>query len=763
VKGVVAADKSGTVKRKAADGTDIMSYEERKEALDLAAYQEESLRREVSELRNRLNGYKHGIDKLEQAKVEFKNQLKVLSIEDDIHEQRQLGEGKLEKFKEKTKILHQKLWHTEDYEKTLKFMLQRLQKKKLTFDATMTAYEDALQVQQGELASVKILRGEVQQAKDTEEAELISLQRHANNEKVRLERELEEKRKEAVQREELAKWAGIKQARLAEAKAEAAGDMGEDEERRLIAQSQAVRMRTVHMHDKSKEMMTKLEEYDDMFREIRLATGIETVTAESVIQKFNGLSTEMAAVDEQVLELNNRIEQLTSAKAQAKYHLQHGDSTEGDDGVDRTMMSRMDRRLEAAKRGLDAATAEATRLREIKLRVMQTIDVLHDNVRSFKFPKQSALPNVEISLLPSSHPASTTVSRIKDIGQRLTYVMQYLSGQVEAGSNGRRNTASPMQGSTRRRADTLTRASTAKGAAADESPERREVERQWEIQARMDEMVQTNAWNIRIRPSSAKKNALTMRQINAAAAAFQSMQNRLGARNPVSEEPEESRSARERRKRRAKRQKKAAEGTGQRAAGRGGARSRPSTRGGERKDGDGVDAPQHESPEGGGTAPTQFGDDGIVARGAESGDEGMEASMDSLDSADASLPSLTRMASQHRRRSSRVELWAAQAAAAAHDSSGSSPKRTNKPTVSVPKLGGAARRKNQQSQLAKYAAAAVLMSGEEMDEFAMNTKDHEAVPTRAQLKAKAKAELDRSKRIKERKQRQAALEAKAMQ
>ena len=62
---------------------------------------------------------------------------------------------------------------TLNYRRTLTYMTTRLKEERLTYDNTLKAYEEALEVRRAEGAEVRALAAEVRMAKTQEERELV--------------------------------------------------------------------------------------------------------------------------------------------------------------------------------------------------------------------------------------------------------------------------------------------------------------------------------------------------------------------------------------------------------------------------------------------------------------------------------------------------------------------------------------------------------------------------------------------------------------
>lgn len=233
----------------------------------------------------------------------------------------------------------------------------------------------------------------------------------------------------------------------------------------------------------------------------------------------------MNLVEEQINEMNSRIDQLTTAKQRAKNEFHYGSELDDSKPYDRSYVETLDRKLETAKRELESARSEYEKLHSTQLQLQQSIEAMESRVKGVDVSSMpGVLPNIEISSLPSNHPAAEFVMKLKIVGQKLTWIMAQAARDAVA----RRPDTSPpgTRGSMRTRADSVF--SFNREGQSEDTTEQKEDERQRRVLEQMEDMVAANEWNIRIRPGSAgKKSNMTARQINAAAAAFSAVHARL--------------------------------------------------------------------------------------------------------------------------------------------------------------------------------------------------------------------------------------------
>ena len=135
----------------------------------------ETLQTEVRELRAQYNGLRDTHRRLRTNIGNYSNQLNYLKREDDVEENRRTGMEQIEKQRFELEKAKKMLEDTLNYRRTLTYMTTRLKEERLTYDNTLKAYEEALEVRRAEGAEVRALAAEVRMAKTQEERELVSV------------------------------------------------------------------------------------------------------------------------------------------------------------------------------------------------------------------------------------------------------------------------------------------------------------------------------------------------------------------------------------------------------------------------------------------------------------------------------------------------------------------------------------------------------------------------------------------------------------
>jgi predicted RNase H-like nuclease (RuvC/YqgF family) len=146
---------------------------------EAAAREQLALQQTVAAMRTEKSWLHREVEELTRRYEGLSVQLSQLSYEDDVQRERDVG---MVAMREQTALLEE-LEHgveeTETYERTLRFMLERGQKEKLTYMATLKAFEDALRVHRQELALQQEVRRAVYKSRNAETRELARMQADA--------------------------------------------------------------------------------------------------------------------------------------------------------------------------------------------------------------------------------------------------------------------------------------------------------------------------------------------------------------------------------------------------------------------------------------------------------------------------------------------------------------------------------------------------------------------------------------------------------
>ena len=131
-----------------------------------------SLQLEVRQTRDVYNSLREAHRKMHKELQALRDRLVNLKREDDVEENRRKGMELINTQRKELEDAKKKLGDTLAYRRTLLYMCNRLKDERLTYDNTLRAYEEALDVRREEANEVRAMAVEVRMAKAREEREL---------------------------------------------------------------------------------------------------------------------------------------------------------------------------------------------------------------------------------------------------------------------------------------------------------------------------------------------------------------------------------------------------------------------------------------------------------------------------------------------------------------------------------------------------------------------------------------------------------------
>jgi hypothetical protein len=451
------------------------------------------LQLEVRQSRDVYNSLREAHRKMHKELQALRDRLVNLKREDDVEENRRKGMELINTQRNELESAKKQLGDTLAYRRTLLYMCNRLKEERLTYDNTLRAYEEALTVRREEAGEVRAMAVEVRMAKAREERELARSKHLVNQEKVRWENQLEDRRQVARKREEQKvnleeKKRRERQAALEESKRE------QKEHDRNKKSNSAIAARTNNMTlDQIKD---KLEFYQKTFQEIRLATGLSSV--DDIVERLNQREHYGIEMQNEIDKKRLKTEQLRNRKSELLRKMEAVKfSGTGATDFNRDMIDKLSKSQDEFVRRLKVVREEHERVEKIILEIRQSISVMaqklvHIDVETPVSPthnsgggrsgsrskpqgneggggKASDTMNAN-----GNSGIEATVREIQSIENRLTRLMEVLDEGAEAGH---RRPQGGEEGAT-------------------------EMQPKTDLNNIMDELIANNKHNVRVRPST---------------------------------------------------------------------------------------------------------------------------------------------------------------------------------------------------------------------------------------------------------------------
>jgi hypothetical protein len=439
----------------------------------------ETLQLEVTELRAQYNSLRDTHRRLRTNISDFSHKLNYLKREDDVEENRRNGMEQIEKQRFELEKAKKMLEDTLNYRRTLQYMTTRLKDERLTYDNTLKAYEEALEVRRAEGAEVRALAAEVRMAKTQEERELTRLKQLTAKERIYWKEQVEERRREAKKREEQKRWAEERKRKEEEEDDE---DTGKDEGKQGPSSTK------LHIISTNKldlnALRAKVDEYQRAFTEIRLATGLNSV--DDMVERYNQHTAHTEEMDRQIVEIRTEVERLTERRMEMQRKLETIKfSGAGSTDFNHDMIDKLSREGDEARRKLKIIREEHEKVEKMNLEVKQSIDAMarklksviietpNDNNTSAK-AKEMAEKESKMNVIGGDDGVGATIKLIGRIEEKMTQLMEALDAGGDGGG-GRNDSGSSSEGGT--------------GAVGD-------------LQNIMETLLSKNKFNVRVRPST---------------------------------------------------------------------------------------------------------------------------------------------------------------------------------------------------------------------------------------------------------------------
>ena len=310
-------------------------------------------------------------------------------------------------LKARTEVLSQQLEESEQTQSTLAHMLKRSQDEKLAHLATLKAFEDSIRVHRNEQELAEGVLRQVQKSRDEETAELHKMQLEVRKHLALLDRKLEGRRLEVRARQEKAKWRLVKLQEEMQLKAQAEGDLTEEEERAMIEKAKNLSQEASDLRAEKIRVQAEADAAESEFHRVRFAAGVPGPGPEAgateegapfappepepIIHRFAKLEDEVNQIEEQLADYSQRQtvlqQQLAALRAQNQPRAK---DRQDEEDLDVALTVRLGERTEVGKRALEAATRELDVARGLKLQLDQSVSVLRDRVQLLALPPPPA-------------------------------------------------------------------------------------------------------------------------------------------------------------------------------------------------------------------------------------------------------------------------------------------------------------------------------------------------------------------------------------
>uniref|UniRef100_A0A7S3G820 Uncharacterized protein n=1 Tax=Palpitomonas bilix TaxID=652834 RepID=A0A7S3G820_9EUKA len=342
----------------------------------------EKVQNQISTLRRKYNEMKHANNvkaKELQAKQDelHDSEAIVVGVEKDIATENPANR-KVRQLENKLEKQNLKCQEGMMFKKTYETILQRLKVEQLELENQIKVAEKDFQLRSEQNGSLEVMMRDAAFEKEKAKSDL-------DNAKAKLTHEREIRRKELADREKLmearTKVNEKVEERLRqrqELQMEAAGDLSAEQEAQLKADLTKEQIQQKMSEQKIMEAEEKAEKFEEAFRRIKEATGVEDVN--EVIEKFLGQDVQRTNLTEQLRDLQKRAETVGEEKEKARVLLDELKYSGSGNLASRKILDEFDNQVSASNRKVEELRRKHELLSTTVLRAKLGLENLIDKL-----------------------------------------------------------------------------------------------------------------------------------------------------------------------------------------------------------------------------------------------------------------------------------------------------------------------------------------------------------------------------------------------
>eukprot|EP01029_Cantina_marsupialis_P027985 TRINITY_DN774270_c0_g1_i1.p1 TRINITY_DN774270_c0_g1~~TRINITY_DN774270_c0_g1_i1.p1 ORF type:complete len:669 (+),score=206.86 TRINITY_DN774270_c0_g1_i1:79-2085(+) len=351
----------------------------------------QELQQQVLALRERYNQQMSFLKEKKDKLYELQQKFKHLKLEDDVLNERQASMIVIDQKMDRLKRLKVEIQRYRDYRSTLKHVESRLYDEQLTFDSTLQAYEEALKVRKQEANDTYIAAKMARQNRIEMEEKCDKLKDEVDDQRKNWMREIDEKRNQLIQKEELRRWRGEQHAKEVLLNMELDGDLDERQELALKERDGVMQRKRINMEQILADAKSELAEHEKAFRKIYLAIGLSDT--EEIIEKYKNREGDTNRMEENIELMQNQLSELKEEKLRL-HHQISARQTDVKSDLSREHMEGLSTDLDTHKHKLKVLDEQAGRVADMVLSISQTVGVLSGTlaqIQNTRIPQQGGV------------------------------------------------------------------------------------------------------------------------------------------------------------------------------------------------------------------------------------------------------------------------------------------------------------------------------------------------------------------------------------
>mmetsp|Transcript_28795 Transcript_28795/g.83322 ORF Transcript_28795/g.83322 Transcript_28795/m.83322 type:complete len:531 (+) Transcript_28795:99-1691(+) len=270
--------------------------------------------------------------------------------------------------------------------KTYESIVKRLKSERINFDNQLEAIERTLKSKERDYEELLLLSHDAYHAKEMAQAELHRFEQGVMEERNQRDREVQEKKALVEQRVAMNKKLEEHQKKL---KAQQEAEKANEKLREAAASRE---LDPGLSNDVAQEETQKLEDYEEAFRAIKDATGVDDVN--EIIQKFLTQEETHKNLAKLTKEKQATIDKLTEERRKIRVQVETLKFTQGGNANRRQAIDEVEKHLAQATERFERNRAKHERLAKILIDVQAGVDHLAEKLAPIKLEKEE---NIEMS------------------------------------------------------------------------------------------------------------------------------------------------------------------------------------------------------------------------------------------------------------------------------------------------------------------------------------------------------------------------------
>lgn len=344
----------------------------------------------------------------------------------DAMKRAQTEEGRrIDQLHRDTSLIEEDILKKEHYTRQLEYVLQRLRRNQIKFDAHMNGMEEALKGIDKESKEVRLLR----RGLDSGLARAVHVEEETRNRLNKASKErhvlLEQRRAEMKNAEMLQQWLLNRDQAKVDLALALRGDLSKDEEALLVSQLRDKQDKTMNLQRANEESHKMLQQMEDEFMLIKQVTGVSSL--EEMLEKVSSQKPNKANLEGEVKEAELALVAAKKASAELEAQFQNLKSSGvGVADISREVTNKMEAEINAARQQFKITHALSERLNSVLVGLQQGGNGLHQRVLPYMHMADASV--FELTQNDDDAAWAESMEALSSAEQVLTKMMELCAG-----------------------------------------------------------------------------------------------------------------------------------------------------------------------------------------------------------------------------------------------------------------------------------------------------------------------------------------------